>query len=34
MGRLEVNAQKIKCRLLSCQQNAVQNCDIKMANKY
>jgi hypothetical protein len=30
---LEVNAEKTKCMLLSCHQNAGQNHDIEIANR-
>jgi ribosomal protein S2 len=30
---LEVNSEKTKCMLLSCQQNVWQNYDIKIANR-
>jgi hypothetical protein len=30
---LEVNAEKTKCKMMSCYQNAGQNYDIKVANR-
>jgi hypothetical protein len=31
--RLEINVEKTKCMLLSCQQNVGQNRDIRIANR-